>query len=517
MTWQIVPFTLTPYLLFLSLQHEDSGWEDNNIFQSGAESSSPVRASPTKPRTTRKSNPPKVVTRRSSRKAESAPPEMPSSPSRDEIDFLPPVAETPLKAPKFEPVPTPDVFRESKIIESGGSTSSPFKPAVFTPDSPFKSPMSTTSSPFKSPAKPSLVHQQTPSYVRDARDDEELEEVLEEEPSGIFDFNFDADKSASADVSKVEAGDEADKVAEEEAEGVEEPVEESEEAKQTNAVSRRIADTSTAVVKRAQEPTSGMGRKSLSAMLLFIALSLLSLVPYKQESASIGFCNPGSDTNDVLEGLRIRRAAAAECAAENRTLLYITPVPSASSSAVASDNSAVAQSQAINQPVCPPPALLPIPSPDACTPCPDHAQCAHKSIVCDSGYIIRPHPVLGFLPFPMTNSLNSLQPHLQPIAPTRAILSGVSTVFDGLPGLGPVAFPPRCVVDPRRKKHIGVLGKAVEAVLGQERGKRLCAGDTIPVKDESGGEAKRWGLEVSALKEAMKKKTAVSSWFALYS
>lgn len=446
---------------------------------------------------------------------------MPSSPSRelpDEIDFLPPVAETPIKAPKFEPVLTPDVFRESKIIASGGSTSSPFKPTISTADSPFKAPkapMLTNGSPFKTPvSRPSLVHQETPSFVRDSRDDEELEEVLDEDPRDPFDFNFDADKSASADVSKGEADDEAEEVADEEvAEEGEEQVEESEEAKQTNAVSRRIADTSTAVVKRVQEPTSGMGRKSLSAMILLFAVSLLSLVPYKQESASIGFCNPGADTNDILEGLRIRRAAALECAAENRTLLFVPPVASASSSAVASKNSAVAQTQTLDSPVCPPPALIPIPSPNACTPCPDHAQCSQNSIVCDSGYIIRPHPVLGFLPFPMANSLNSLQPHLQPIAPTRAILSGVSAVFDGLPGFGPVAFPPHCVVDPRRKKHIGVLGKAVEAVLGQERGKRLCAGDTVPVKDESGGEAKRWGLELSALKEAMKKKTAVCQWY----
>lgn len=433
----------------------------------------------------------------------------------DPIDFLAPVAETPIKAPKFEPVLTPDVFRESKIIASGGLTSSPFKPAVSTPDSPFKAPIS----PFKSPvSRPSLVHQETPSFIRDARDDEELEEVLEEGSSNMFNFDFDADKSASADVSKVEADDEVSGVPEEEAaEEGEEQVEESEEAKQTNAVTRRIADTSTAVVQRVQQPASGMSRKSLSAMILFIAVSLLSLVPYKQESSSIGFCNPGSDTNDILEGLRTRRVAAEECAAENRTLLYITPVSSTSSSvsssAAASENTAVAHSQAIDQPACPPPALLPIPSPNACTPCPEHAQCSHNNIVCDSGYIIRPHPVLGFLPFPMTNSLNSPLPPLQPIAPTRAILSGVSTVFDGLPGFGPVAFPPHCVVDPRRKKHIGVLGKAVEAVLGQERGKRLCAGDTIPVKDENGGEAKRWGLEISALKEAMKKKTAVCQWF----
>lgn len=86
----------------------------------------------------------------------------------------------------------------------------------------------------------------------------------------------------------------------------------------------------------------------------------------------------------------------------------------------------------------------------------------------------------------------------------------VAATIDGLPGLGPVALPPRCVEDPRRKRHIGVLGKAIEAVLGLEHGKRLCAGEVPLVQDTEGGEAKRWGMHLNELRDAMKAKTAVS-------
>ncbi len=83
-------------------------------------------------------------------------------------------------------------------------------------------------------------------------------------------------------------------------------------------------------------------------------------------------------------------------------------------------------------------------------------------------------------------------------------------MLDGMPGIGPVALPPRCVEDPKRKRHIGVLGKAIEAVLGLERGKRLCTSEVPPIQDMEGGEARRWGMHLDALREAMKAKTAVS-------
>ena len=93
--------------------------------------------------------------------------------------------------------------------------------------------------------------------------------------------------------------------------------------------------------------------------------------------------------------------------------------------------------------------------------------------------------------------------------------TALSLVADGLPGLGPVAFPPRCVEDPRRKRHIGALGKAVEAMLAAERGRRLCAGVRPAEGTAQQGEAeeaKRWGVEVEVLKGTIRKKTAVSGF-----
>jgi len=70
-----------------------------------------------------------------------------------------------------------------------------------------------------------------------------------------------------------------------------------------------------------------------------------------------------------------------------------------------------------------------------------------------------------------------------------------------------------CKEDPHRKLNINVLGKAIEAYLGQERGRRVCSGnysekekDQVP--DLEGGQAKQWGVELSELRDLMKKKTA---------
>jgi hypothetical protein len=68
------------------------------------------------------------------------------------------------------------------------------------------------------------------------------------------------------------------------------------------------------------------------------------------------------------------------------------------------------------------------------------------------------------------------------------------------------------VEDPKRKRNIGALGKAIESLLGQERGRRLCAGGKLMddvVMDIDGGDAKKWGVELEKLRDAMKKKTPV--------
>ncbi|KAI0321639.1 Man1-Src1p-C-terminal domain-containing protein [Amylostereum chailletii] len=417
-------------------QLEDSGWEDNNLFQSGAESSSPARPPP-KPRTRKSAaKPPSKTTsgRRPSRKSTSAPPEyLPSSSPAASDEDEPPIHASPApRATNFEPHLPPEILRENQNFASPQRTQN------------FASPQRT---PFKTSISPLRL-----------RAEEEIVEESDQEPGEDEDV----------------------------AEGSEE---ESEDAKHANAVSRRIAEGG--VVRRATPASSS---SFVPRLLLFIALiaSATVLLPYKQESASLGFCDTGSKTNDALENLRTRRVAVQACIRENRTTLYLPSTDRKS------------------EEPCPGPSIIDelIPPPDACTPCPDRATCTRDAVTCNNGLLLRPHPVLSFLPFPTLNSLNISSPNIALSEPVDLVLRGVSFALDGMPRMGSVALPPRCVEDPRRKRHIGVLGKAIEAVLGQERGTRVCAGEVPPVKEEEGGEARRWGMDLEALRESMKKKTA---------
>ncbi|THH12753.1 hypothetical protein EW146_g7396, partial [Bondarzewia mesenterica] len=425
---------------------EDSGWEDNNIFQSGAESSSPARPSPVKSRARKgpasKGAVPKA-TRRSTRKATSAPPEMlpSSSPPRDFEDNAP---ISPPRAAKFEPrLPAP-------IFSTGRSVASPVRKKLFAPTEPVPSPLRS----------------------------EEVKEVEENE------LPQDADVSGEGliEVDSEESGAE----------------EEIEESKEEIAISSRSVTLS-----RPTDTTPAPAGFPIFRLLVFTLFILPSLwfgfLPYKAESASIGYCDAGKNTNDVLEVLRTRHAAVEACNRENRTLLYAPPLPS--------ESAAVNESVERENPACPTPSL--IPHPDSCTPCPDHATCTIHNVECDNGYLLRLHPLLSLLPFPVTNSTSVSSEKLS--GPVKAILTAVSVGLDGVPGVGSVALPPHCVMDPRRRRHIGVLGKAIESALGQERGRRLCAGNVPVVKDEDGGEAKRWGIEVAKLKERTKKSISPSN------
>jgi hypothetical protein len=255
------------------------------------------------------------------------------------------------------------------------------------------------------------------------------------------------------------------------------------------AVSQALGDGP--VVHRSPPASS-----SLLRFLAVLASLLVYLVvgPYKSQSAALGYCDHGSKTNDVLEKLRTRVVAIDACNRDNRTTLYL-PTPG------------------LEDEPCPAPPLLPF-IPDECTPCPEHATCTPNTVSCEHGFLLRPHPLLAFITLP---SSNTLSPDSQLSPSTNAVMKFIAATLDGIPGLGPVALPPRCVEDPKRKRHIGVLGKAIEAVLGLERGKRLCAGEVPPVQDTEGGEAKRWGMHLDTLRGAMKAKTAVSCLRRRYS
>ncbi|KAI9458480.1 Man1-Src1p-C-terminal domain-containing protein [Russula earlei] len=399
---------------------EDSGWEDNNVFQSAAESSSPARPPP-KPRT-RKATAPKAstTTRKSSRKATSAPPE-----------YLPTITSRNRNAEKNDNIVQRSPF---KFITS------PFKP--FSP----------------------LRVVETGRTIEGAQEDDVGEEILkqivEEEASAA-----DAEHAVE-DASETDELDELD---------------ESEDGKQDLAISHSSVDDPVA------RTSSRPGASRLFRFFVVIALLLVySIVgPYKAQSAALGYCDPDSKTNDILERLRTRTAAIEACNRENRTFLYL-PTPG------------------LEEEPCPAPPILPF-TPDECTPCPEHAACTFDSVSCEHGFLLRPHPLLAFISLPSSNTL-SPDSKISPLA--NAVLKFIAATVDGMPGFGPVALPPRCVEDPKRKRHIGVLGKAIEAVLGLERGKRLCAGKVPHVLDTEGGEAKRWGMHLDALREAMKAKTA---------
>jgi len=115
---------------------------------------------------------------------------------------------------------------------------------------------------------------------------------------------------------------------------------------------------------------------------------------------------------------------------------------------------------------------------------------------------LKPPLLLSFLP--VVPSQTSLTPQFAPHL-SETFFKGLSAVFDGF--FGSVAFPPRCVEDPRRKKHIGNLGKAIEARLAKERGRRICRGDrTDPSEpEESPEQATKWGVEIGRLKAEFKK------------
>ncbi|KAI0256916.1 Man1-Src1p-C-terminal domain-containing protein [Lactifluus subvellereus] len=402
---------------------EDSGWEDNNVFQSGAESSSPVRPPP-KPRS-RKGAAPKAstTTRKSSRKASSAPPEYLSGP---DTAASPPRSE-------FSPYLSPEAVRENDNIVSGVQHS-PFKEFITSPLKSF----------------PPFRPVETERTIEEADEDHVGEEITEEQASAV-----NAEDAA-------ELASETDEIDE---------LDESDDAKEDLAVSPPLVD----------------GLFPFLRFLAVVAALLVYLVvgPYKSQSAALGYCDTDSNTNDFLERLRTRNAALEACNRENRTSLYL-PSPG------------------VEEEPCPAPPLLPF-FPDECTPCPEHAACTPDSVSCEHGYLLRPHPLLAFISLP---SSNTLFPDSQLSPSANAVLKFVAATFDGMPGLGPVSFPPRCVEDPKRKRHIGVLGKAIEAVLGLERGKRLCAGEVPLVQDTEGGEAKRWGMHFDALREAMKAKTA---------
>ncbi|KAF9464663.1 Man1-Src1p-C-terminal domain-containing protein [Collybia nuda] len=414
---------------------EDSGWEDNNIFQSGAESSSPARPSPIRKKGARKGGIP-----RKSRKSSSAPPQMLLSSS---------------------PVQSPSIPEDS-----------PYSP----PQSNFH------------PDLPSIATRErlpAPIFTRTILNLVEDNKVLNESDDEL-DLRDNGQPLVQSEVIN---------------EVTENEEEEESQRDQTTAFSPRIVEDGKATTPRIRHSLSPEEPKPTTFIVrlfyLMVAIGFsIAILNFKFESSPIGYCDTGVNTNNALEQLRNRRSAIEACNRENRTLLYLPP----RASNIKGENGDA------NMTPCPLPSLLPLPYPDSCTPCPEHGKCAQYSVTCDVGYLLRPPPILFFLPAVASTRNISLSSSLTLSQFSWKVLS---TIFDGLPGLGSVALSPRCTEDPRRKRNIGVLGKAIEAYLGQERGRRLCTGGKTSeaVPDAAGGEAKRWGVAVKDLREMMRQKT----------
>ncbi|KAH7916049.1 Man1-Src1p-C-terminal domain-containing protein [Hygrophoropsis aurantiaca] len=406
---------------------EDSGWEDNNIFQSGAESSSPARPSPTRTRAPRKSAAP-----RKSRHSMSAPPQISPASSPPKVSIFQAHAQHSPPQSNFNPQLPANISHQPRVsVPSERRTQ--FKL--------FESPSASTGAP------------KVDEY--NVRDDN-----LVDHPSASDDIETDAEADIDefADI-------------------------------QAAALAQRHADGSVITRHRSAPPIRSSGSHVLR-FIYFVVLLVSSgvIANYKMESSALGYCDAGSDSNSALKDFREHLSAVETCNRENQTLLHLPPIGSTSQSG---DDGIP----------CPPLSLIPLPHPSSCTPCPEYATCTPHNVVCNSGYLLRPHPVLALLaPFGYT-----------PSSTAEVIWKAISYAADGIPGLGPVAFPQRCVEDPRRKRHIGALGKAIEALLGQEKGRLVCAGSKEgreKVVDSEGGEARKWGLEVETLRETMKGKTA---------
>lgn len=485
---------------------EDSGWEDNNVFQSGAESSSPIRPPPRRIRRISTSARPASK----SRKSASAPPQYLSESPERSID--------PFQLPRSKPASSAKPASAAKPRSSVKPPSSTFNPQL-PPDVKRET---RSRGPSAAPENKQERLFTIPSQVT-----EEQESDLEEEARQLEALRQDLASPTKAQtqlpvLELVEAP--TEDIQEQEDDVASDVSEFSDE--QVAAVSKRISEGGR-VMKRQQESDSKEFSRfaRLVAVLLMLASSAV-LYGYKQESSGIGFCNAGTATNPVLQERRSLAAAVELCQRENRTTLYGSEAESASSpisTGTAVDHGSQPAAESAVE-LCPLPVFDLFPHPQTCTPCPRYASCTPSSVTCAKGYVLQSHPLLSFLTVPHHASPDD--PSLTTFTRPQGLLSSVDTselvysapslIFDGLPSFGPVAFPPRCVADPLHRRKINYIGKSIESHLAAERGMRLCTGKGADLPETTEIEqAKKWGTDVEKLSKEIMKKTSVCFFVVL--
>jgi hypothetical protein len=324
-----------------------------------------------------------------------------------------------------------------------------------------------------------------PSSDEDEEEEEEDEEEETQKPTNVADQSRgDELVEAAIDVEESEQDSIISDVAEEDQsyERIDEPID------YNSAIAQRIASigqdsvNGRALAHRADIKIPPVVPRWLSLILGFGFSILLSVTAnYKAESSSIGWCDTGSNTNSIIAERQIAQAARYECAERfylNSTLGAVGLIDSGEGAANKQE-----VFDALMGGECTPLPLLPIPSPQTCTPCPDHAICEPPyGITCQPTYILKPHP-------------------LDAIPGLRAFASG-------LPGFGAVAFPPQCVEDDARKRKVSGVAKGMATYLETVKGERVCEG-SIGNKPIDGGESRKFGVKVNDLAELVLKEMKV--------
>ncbi|CAE6519042.1 unnamed protein product [Rhizoctonia solani] len=443
----------------------DSAWEDNNVFQSGAEDSSPVKPARREPKP--RAGPPPVTRRTSARNSMSASPQLQPPSSR---------------SPEPQRGLTPEPIAEPQSHFNAPSSPAPalrLPTTVSTPIGGLR-----TFNPPASQIRKSIAAMNVAPLGKDESSSEEEEEEEEEtqKPTNLADQSR-GDELVEAAIDVEEQSDDSiisDAAEEDQSyEQIDEPID------YNSAVAQRIASigqgsaAGKALVQRADIKIPPVVPRWLSLLLGFGFSILLSVTAsYKAESSSIGWCNTGSNTNPILAEREIAQAARYECAER----LYLNSTLGAVGLIESGEGAANRQEvlDGLMGGECTPLPLLPIPHPRTCTPCPEHATCTPPyGMSCDPTYILKPHP-------------------LDAVPGLRALASG-------LPGFGAVAFPPRCVEDDARKRKVSGVAKGMATYLETVKGERICEGSVVGGKPIDGGEPRKFGVKVGDLAELVLK------------
>ena len=186
---------------------------------------------------------------------------------------------------------------------------------------------------------------------------------------------------------------------------VEKPVQPSNQVVRREKISERPT-SGTELIKRVT-PGSLDARTTETTVKFSVLMAVLGFLvwayQYQQQSAPLGYCDPNVASNSIIRSRETRLIKAAECVHDRH---------------VRREKDALRDDQLTH---CPNEHELPlldfVPRAQSCTPCPSHAVCADGKVLgCQGDYILEPNPLLDWL----------------------------NPTLNGLPGLGPVAFPPSC-------------------------------------------------------------------------